>query len=319
METIGFIGLGNMGLGMSRNIQRAGYPMVVHDVREDALKPLLEGGARMASSPAEVARLSDVIFTSLPGPKEVEEVAIGREGLLEGIKKGGVYVDLSTSRPSLIRRIEPMFRKKGAYALDGPVSGGKVGAASGNLAIMVGGDHGVYERIKPILDSFGDKAFYAGAVGCGAIAKLVHNMISMTLSRVLAEGMTLGVKAGIEPRALWECVRRGAVGRMSQLHVGLPHTALRGKFDPPSFALKLARKRRGIGHGARPGVRRAASLCQPGGAGHGPGPEPRLGGPRQQRPVAAPGGERRRRGQGDGHRPGEGRAVHLDPSRARLD
>jgi 3-hydroxyisobutyrate dehydrogenase-like beta-hydroxyacid dehydrogenase len=242
METIGFIGIGNMGSGMSRNIQRAGYPMVVHDIRKHVLKPLLEEGARMATSPAEVARLSDVIFTSLPGPTEVEEVAIGPEGLLEGIKKGSVYVDLSTSKPSLIRSIEPMFRKKGAHTLDGPVSGGTVGAASGNLAILVGGDREVYDRIKPILDAFGDKAFYAGEIGCGAIAKLVHNMISMTLSRVLAEGMTLGVKAGVEPRTLWECVRRGAVGRMSQLHVSLPQSAFRGKFDPPGFALKLARK-----------------------------------------------------------------------------
>ncbi len=242
METIGFIGIGSMGLGMSRNIRRAGYPLVVHDIREDVLTPLLEGGARIASSPAEVASLSDVVFTSLPGPREVEEVAIGREGLLDGIKKGGVYVDLSTITPSLIRRIEPLFRKKGANVLDGPVSGGKVGAETRNLAIMVGGDHAVYERIKPILDSFGDKVFYAGDIGCGAIAKLVHNMISMTMSRVLAEGMTLGVKAGIEPRALWECVRRGAVGRMSQLHIALPRTALQGKFDPPNLALKLARK-----------------------------------------------------------------------------
>ncbi len=242
METIGFIGIGNMGSGMSRNIQRAGYSIVVHDIREEVLKPLLDGGARLASTPVEVARLSDVVFTSLPGPAEVEEVAIGPEGILEGIKKGGVYVDLSTSRPALIRRIEPMFREKGAYALDGPVSGGKTGAATGNLGIMVGGDHEVYERIKPILDSFGDKVFYAGDIGCGAISKLVHNMISMSLSRVIAEGMTLGVKAGVEPRALWECVRRGAVGRMSSLHVSLPQSVFQGKFDPPGFALKLARK-----------------------------------------------------------------------------
>ena len=142
METIGFIGLGNMGGGMSANIQRAGYPMVVYDLREEVTRPLLEGGARLANSPSEVAHLSDVTFTSLPGPKEVEAVATGPEGILEGIRPGGVYVDLSSSRPTLIRQLEPVFRQKGVHVLDAPVSGGKSGAASGNLAVMVGGRPG---------------------------------------------------------------------------------------------------------------------------------------------------------------------------------
>ena len=246
METIGFIGLGNMGSGMSRNIQRAGYPMVVFDVREEATKPLLEGGARLASSPAEVARLSDVTFSSLPGPKEVEQVALGPDGVLEGIRKDSIYVDLSTSRPTLIRQIEPKFRQKGAHVLDSPVSGGKSGAASGNLAVMVGGDPKIFERIKPILDSFGDKVFYSGAIGAGAISKLVHNMISHGVRQAIAEGLTLGVKAGVEPAALWECVRRGALGRMSMLHGNLPQTVFRGKFEPASFALALSRKDVGL-------------------------------------------------------------------------
>ena len=105
METVGFIGLGNMGSGMGGNIQKADYPMVVYDVRATALQPFVTNGARTASSPAEVARLSDVVFTSLPGPKEVEAVATGAGGVLEGIKPGGIYVDLSTSRPTLIRQI----------------------------------------------------------------------------------------------------------------------------------------------------------------------------------------------------------------------
>ena len=162
METIGFIGLGNMGGGMSLNIQKAGYPMVVNDLREEAALPLLEGGARLANTPAEVAESSDIIFTSLPGPREVEAVALGDAGVLEGVRPGGIYVDLSSSRPTLIREIEPIFRRKGAHVLDAPVSGGKTGAYSGNLAVMVGGNREIYERIKPLLDAFGDKVFYAG-------------------------------------------------------------------------------------------------------------------------------------------------------------
>ena len=239
MQTIGFIGIGNMGSGMSGSIQKAGYPMVVYDIREEATRPLVELGARLAGSPAEVARLSDVTFTSLPGYPEVEEVAIGPEGILEGVKEGSVYVDLSTSRPSLIRRIEPMFRQKGAYVLDAPVSGGKLGTATRNLAVLVGGDREIFERVKPILDSFGDKVSYAGALGSGYVCKLVHNIIAMVVRQAIAEGLTLGVKAGVEPQVLWECVRRGDVGRMVFLHEAIARTVFRGQFEPATFTLDL--------------------------------------------------------------------------------
>ena len=242
METVGFIGLGNMGMGMAANIQKADYPLVVHDVRQAAAQPFVDAGARQAGSAAEVARLSDVVFTSLPGPREVEAVALGAGGVLEGIRAGGIYVDLSTSRPTLIRQIEPQFRAKGAHVLDAPVSGGKTGAASRNLAVMVGGEREIFERIKPLLDAFGDKVFYAGSIGAGSVCKLVHNMIGHGVRQAIAEGLTLGVKAGVEAEALWQCVRRGALGRMSSLHEGIPRTVFRGSFEPPSFLLSLARK-----------------------------------------------------------------------------
>lgn len=246
METVGFIGLGNMGGGMSLNIQKAGYPMVVYDLKEEAAKPLLEGGARLAGSPAEVARLSDVTFTSLPGPKEVEAVATGLEGVLEGIRPGAIWVDLSTSRPTLIREIEPRFREKGAHVLDAPVSGGKSGAASRNLAVMVGGERDIFDRIKPLLEAFGDKVFYAGSIGAGSVSKLVHNMIGHGVRQAIAEGLTLGVKAGVDAESLWECVRRGSLGRMNVLHEGIVRTVFRGEFEPASFALSLARKDVGL-------------------------------------------------------------------------
>ena len=242
METVGFIGLGNMGMGMAANIQKADYPLVVHDVRQAAAQPFVAAGARQADSAAEVARLSDVVFTSLPGPREVEAVALGAGGVLEGIRAGSIYVDLSTSRPTLIRSIEPQFRAKGAHVLDAPVSGGKTGAASRNLAVMVGGEREIFERIKPLLDAFGDKVFYAGSIGAGSVCKLVHNMVGHGVRQAIAEGLTLGVKAGVEAEALWQCVRRGALGRMSSLHEGIPRTVFRGTFEPPSFLLSLARK-----------------------------------------------------------------------------
>ena len=246
METVGFIGLGNMGGGMAGNIQKAGYLMVVYDIREEATRPFLEAGARLGSSPADVASRCDVTLTSLPGPREVEAVAAGPEGVLQGISAGSVYIDLSTSRPTLIRELEPRFREKGVHVLDAPVSGGKSGAQSRNLAVMVGGEKEIFDRVKPLLDAFGDKVFYAGSIGAGSVAKLVHNMIGHGVRQAIAEGLTLGVKAGVEPDALWECVRRGSLGRMSALHEGIARTVFQGEFEPASFALNLSRKDIGL-------------------------------------------------------------------------
>ncbi|MGE3539249.1 MAG: NAD(P)-dependent oxidoreductase [Candidatus Tectimicrobiota bacterium] len=242
METVGFIGLGNMGGGMAGNIQKADYPMVVFDLRQAVVQSFVERGARAAGSPAEIASQCDVIFTSLPGPKEVEAVALGARGVLEGIKPGAVYVDLSTSRPTLIRQIEPQFRAKGAHVLDAPVSGGKSGAASRNLAVMVGGEREIYDRVKPILDAFGDKVFYAGAIGAGSVCKLVHNMIGHGIRQAIAEGLTLGVKAGVDAETLWECVRRGSTGRLRYLHESVPRNVFRNEYDDASFMLALAHK-----------------------------------------------------------------------------
>ena len=207
METVGFIGLGNMGGGMAGNIQKAGYPMVVFDLREEATRPFLEAGARLGNSPADVASRCDVTLTSLPGPREVESVAVGAEGVLEGIRPGSVYIDLSTSRPTLIRELEVKFRAKGIHVLDAPVSGGKTGAQTRNLAVMVGGEREIFDRVKPLLDAFGDKVFYAGEIGAGSVAKLVHNMIGHGVRQAIAEGLTLGVKAGVDPEPLWECIQ----------------------------------------------------------------------------------------------------------------
>lgn len=246
MERVGLIGLGNIGSAMGERIQKAGYPLTVYDVREEAARPLLEGGARLAGSPAEVARASDVILTSLPGPNEVEGVALGPRGILEGINPGGVYVDLSTSRPSLIRRIESLFKEKGAYVLDAPISGGRSEMLVGKQEITVGGQREIYERVKPILAAFGDQIMYAGGIGSGLICKLVHNMLMRGVMQIIAEGLTLGVKAGVEPEIVWEGVRRGLFGKMMVLHVGVPRTVFQGKFEPTTYTLALSRKDIGL-------------------------------------------------------------------------
>ncbi len=238
---VGFIGLGTMGASMAYNCLQGGNEMVVHDIRREAATQHLEAGAAWADSPREVAEASEIVFTSLPGPVEVEAVGLGEDGILEGLSEGKVYFDLSTSTPTLIRRIHEQAAARGISVLDAPVSGGPRGAASRNLAIWVGGDKEVYDRCKPVLDSIGDKAYYVGPIGCGAVAKLVHNCSGYIVQAALAEVFTMGVKAGVEPLALWQAVRKGAQGRRGTFE-GLAEHLLPGKFDPPDFALRLARK-----------------------------------------------------------------------------
>jgi len=243
---VGFIGLGNMGAGMARNIHAAGFPLTVYDVRESVLSGFEALGAARATSPAEVARGSDVVLTSLPGPEQVARVAMGPDGVLDGIARDAVLIETSTSRPTLIREVARRFAERGAHLLDAPVSGGKEGAESRNLGVMVGGPRDIFDRVRAVLDAFGDKVFYAGAIGAGSVAKLVHNMIGHAIRQALAEGLTLGVKAGVETEALWECVRRGAVGRMHFLHEALPATMFRDSYAPAAFTLTLARKDLGL-------------------------------------------------------------------------
>ena len=238
---VGFIGLGTMGASMAYNCLQGGNEMVVHDIRRESATRHLEAGADWADSPREVAEASEIVFTSLPGPTEVEAVGLGEDGILEGMSEGKVYFDLSTSTPTLIRHIHEQAAARGIHVLDAPVSGGPRGAASRNLAIWVGGDKDVFDRCKPVLDSIGDKAYYVGPIGCGAIAKLVHNCTGYIVQAALAEVFTMGVKAGVEPLALWQAVRKGAQGRRGTFE-GLAEHLLPGKFDPPDFALRLARK-----------------------------------------------------------------------------
>jgi 3-hydroxyisobutyrate dehydrogenase-like beta-hydroxyacid dehydrogenase len=182
-----------------------------------------------------------VIFTSLPLPSDVESVALGPDGLLSGVKPGAAWFDLSTNSPAVVTRLAKAFADKGAHMLDAPVSGGPAGAKTRKLAIWVGGDEKTFAECKPILDAIGDQAAYIGGIGSATVAKLVHNMSSYAVVCALAETFSLGVKAGVEPLALWQAVRQGAAGRRLTFD-SLPDQFLPGKYDPPAFALRLAHK-----------------------------------------------------------------------------
>ena len=238
---VGFIGLGLMGASMATNMQRAGYDLVVNDVRREAAEPHLQAGATWADTPRQIGEEAEVVFTSLPGPPEVEEVALGEQGLIHGMTSGKAYFDLSTNSPTLVRRLHARFAERGIHVLDSPVSGGPSGARTGKMALWVGGDEDVFERYKSILDSIGDQAVRVGPIGAGSVAKLVHNCAGYTIQTALAEVFTMGVKAGVDPLPLWQAVRQGALGRQRTFD-RLGDQFLQNKFDPPSFALKLAHK-----------------------------------------------------------------------------
>ena len=239
----GFIGLGTMGTSMALNVRAAGYAVIVNDLRRAASAPHLKAGAAWADSARQVAEAADVVFTSLPGPREVEEVALSENGLFAGMRRGTAWFDLSTNSPIVVRRLHERFAIKGVAMLDSPVSGGPAGAKSGKLALWVSGDKDAFDRHKLVLDAIGDQAMYVGPIGAGTVAKLVHNTAGYAILAALAEVFTLGVKAGVEPLALWQAVRQGAFGRRRTFDPSnlaeqfLPHL-----FDPPAFALRLAHK-----------------------------------------------------------------------------
>lgn len=238
---VGFIGLGTMGAKMAASLQRAGYRLIVHDVRSEAAEPHLAAGAVWADSPRDLAQQAQLVFTSLPTPADVEQVALAENGLRMGMSPGTAYFDLSTNAPELVRRLHSAFAERELHILDAPVSGGPRGAATGKLAIWVSGERTVFDRYKPLLDAIGDQARYIGPIGSATVAKLVHNCAGYMLNRALSEAFTLGVKAGVEPLTLWQALRQGGLGRMRTFD-GLARHFLPNDYDPPDFALRLAHK-----------------------------------------------------------------------------
>jgi len=223
---IAFIGLGAMGGPMAANLQRAGHDLQAYDVRR------VEGFPGFRASAAEAAKGCEILFTSLPGPAEVEELS---KKLSLG--EGTVWFDLSTNSPAVVRRIHA----KSPRFLDAPVSGGPRGAQSGKLAIWVGGSKEIYERYEAVLRVIGDQPLYVGPIGSGTVAKLAHNCASFSVQAALAEIFTLGVKAGVEPAALFRALRQGASGRKRTFD-RLAEFFLPGVYDPPAFSLRLAHK-----------------------------------------------------------------------------
>ena len=209
---IGFIGLGIMGKPMSRNLLKAGFELIVYDIDETAVKIIEKAGAKPASSPKEVAQNSDVIITMLPKASIGKSVLEDENGILAGIKENSVVIDMSSVSPVASKEFAQLVEAKKCKFLDAPVSGGEIGAVNATMAIMIGGDEAVVERVRPILEALGKSITVVGPNGSGSVAKLANQiMVNLNIAAV-AEALVLATKAGADPKKVFEAVRGGFAG-----------------------------------------------------------------------------------------------------------
>lgn len=210
MLKVGYIGLGLMGKSMARNIMKAGFPLTVHNRSPEAVAELQGEGALTASSPAEVASQVDVVITNLPDSPDVEQVALGEQGIIEAAKVGQIFIDNSTIKPSSARLISEILGQKGVACLDAPVSGGDIGAQKGTLAIMVGGPVEALEKVRPILEAMGKKITHVGEAGAGQIAKAANQIMVAAQMVAMGELLIFARKAGADPQKVVAAIQGGA-------------------------------------------------------------------------------------------------------------
>ena len=237
---VGFIGLGVMGKRMAMNVLKGGYELTVSDLNKDAVKELVDAGAKEANTPAEVAEGKDVIFTSLPNSAIVEAVILGKNGVLQGAKEGAIVVDLSSITPKSIQNIAKKASEKGVEVMDAPVSGGAAGAEKGTLTIMVGGKTETFEKVLPALNHIGKKVNHVGDVGAGDTLKLVNNLLLGANMVAVAEALALGVKAGLKPEVLYDIISQSSGGSYA-LTAKYSNFIAKGNFEP-GFMIDLQYK-----------------------------------------------------------------------------
>ena len=208
-KKIGFIGLGVMGKPMSKNLLKAGYSLIVYDIKDEPVAELVALGAEKESSPSKVAEKSDIVITMLPNSPHVIQVLTGENGVLEGIRPGSIIIDMSSISPVVAKKMYATAAEKGVEMLDAPVSGGEPKAIDGTMSIMVGGKQDVFESVKDILLSMGGSAVLIGEIGSGNTAKLANQiMVALHLSAV-SEAMVFAEKAGVDPEKVYQAIRGG--------------------------------------------------------------------------------------------------------------
>ena len=209
---VGFIGLGVMGRPMALHLVKAGHELSVYARRAEAAQPLVDAGARRLATPAEVAAASEVVFTMVTTGADVEQVALGEDGILHGAKPGTVLVDMGTIPPGTARRIAAQLAERGIETIDAPVSGGEVGAQNATLAIMAGGKAEVLERVRPLLEKLGRTIVHIGPSGAGQVAKACNQMIMVSCIEAVAEAMLLAKQAGADPEKVRLALSGGSAG-----------------------------------------------------------------------------------------------------------
>jgi 2-hydroxy-3-oxopropionate reductase len=240
-ETIGFIGLGLMGRPMATNLLKAGYSLIVHNRSPQAVEALVALGATRAASPAEIARQAARIITMVPDSPDVEQVLEGPNGVFGAMQRGTIIIDNSSIAPDVARRLAAKARTLGAQMLDAPVSGGEIGAISGTLSIMVGGDADAFDKVRPILDVMGnpEKVVRIGEAGAGQLCKVCNQMVIAGNLAVVAEAFALAKKSGIDASKMREALLGGfAASRVLEVH---GERILKGNYKP-GFKTKLFAK-----------------------------------------------------------------------------
>jgi 2-hydroxy-3-oxopropionate reductase len=238
-KRIGFIGLGIMGRPMAKNLLKAGYPLAVFDLNKDAMEDLVKAGALAARTCKEAAERADVVITMLPDSPEVKEVILAKDGVIEGVRRNAVVIDMSSINPLVSQEIEKELKKNGVEMLDAPVSGGEPGAIQGVLAIMVGGEKAVFEECLEILKAMGKNIVHVGPIGSGGYVKLVNQIIVALNIAAVGEAFALGMKAGLDPQTIYQAIRGGLAGS-AVLDAKAPMIFQRN-FNP-GFKIKLHRK-----------------------------------------------------------------------------
>jgi 3-hydroxyisobutyrate dehydrogenase len=243
-ERVGFVGLGTMGSFMAANLARAGFPLTVWNRSAGRDGALIELGAKVAATPAELARSSDVIVACLTDSPQVEAVLFGPEGLAEGLASGALFIDCSTLSPLRAREFAERLSESGVAMLDAPVSGGSEGAKNATLSIMVGGEDADVARARSVLDAMGRTVTHLGPVGSGQWAKAINQVILSGVYLGVAEGVTLGLKAGLDVALVLSALKGGAAG--SWILENRSERMIRDDY-PLGFKISLHRKDLGIG------------------------------------------------------------------------
>jgi 3-hydroxyisobutyrate dehydrogenase len=220
LEKVGFIGLGIMGMPMARNLLKAGFEVVAYNRTKSKAEQLAKEGAKKADSPRELAMECPVVITIVSDTPDVEEVILGKDGVIEGIKPGSVVIDMSTISPQATQEIAARLKEKGSHMLDAPVSGGEQGAIKGTLSIMVGGDAEVFERCKPIFEAMGKNIAHVGSNGMGQTVKLVNQILVAGNLNAVVEGLVFSQKAGVDLDKAINAIKGGAAGSWQLENLG---------------------------------------------------------------------------------------------------